>query len=183
MTDKKNNHFSQKISLFNQETTAYLQKIKELISQIKDKQDHKMMSYFTYSIHISNDKERECLIIGTYHMHNLGNKPINNPYICIKLSQDSPFSFSGKYLTRKTSLPMQTAGSWERMNDGKGKNEYWLKPLDIQSINPSETILFSNFQVKWLPKETYSGIVMGFAYGDEYKEGVASINQINISGS
>ena len=50
-------------------------------------------------------------------------------------------------------------------------------------LNPSETLTFSNFQMKWLPESSYAGSIMGFTYGDEAKDGISSFNQINVNGT
>lgn len=182
--DKNNrSEFRQKIRQLERETTAYLNEIKELISKDKQAQNMTVISYFTYSSSISHDSEKESLIIGTYHIHNLGNKPITNPYICIKLSPDSPFMFSGKYISKKTKIPLNAPDAWERMTEQTDKSEYWLRPIGIETIEPDQLLSFPNFQVKWLPKEPYSGSIRGFTYFDEQKEGISAINQINISGT
>jgi hypothetical protein len=181
----KNNYdqLKQRVVQLNNETSFYLNEIKDRVSQMKQKQKMNMISYFTYSFRISYDKEQESLIIGTYHIHNIGNKLLTNPYICIKLSPDSPFTFSGKYVTKKTNLSMKTPGAWERINEQTDKDEYWLRPIGKQTLEPDQIISFPNFQIKWLPKESYSGSIMGFTYCDECKEGIPAVNQIYVNGT
>ena len=174
--------FQEKIKQLNKETTSYLNEIKKLISSSFQSNELKILSYFTYTTNISHEKESESLIIGTYHIHNIGNIPINKPYICLKLSQNSPFHFSGKYINKNTTLAMQTNDVWERFNDHTNKEEYWLKPIGKESISPAQIISFSNFQAKWIPSEPYTGSIMGFTYCDEFNDGILSINQINLSG-
>lgn len=174
--------FHEKIKQLEQETTSYLNEIRKLISEPQKSEDLKLISYFTYTTNISHEKEQDSLIIGTYHIFNIGTKTISNPYICLKLSPNSPFHFSGKYLNKKTNLSMKTTDAWERLNEQTVKDEYWLKPIGKETVDPSQIISFSNFQVKWLPKESYSGSIMGFTYCDEFKEGIPAINQINVSG-
>jgi hypothetical protein len=182
---KKNNmlKLQEKIKQLEQETTSYLNEIKKLISKPQKSEELKMSNFFTYTTNISHEQEHESFIIGTYHIHNIGDKTITNPYICLKLSPNSPFNFSGKYVNKKTNPPMKTNDAWERLNDQTNKNEYWLKPIGKETIEPSETISFSNFQVKWIPNGSYSGSIMGFTYCDELKEGIPAINQINVSGN
>ncbi|GEL78476.1 hypothetical protein TMU01_27110 [Tenuibacillus multivorans] len=69
------------------------------------------------------------------------------------------------------------------MNDREDKEEYWLRPLDREIIEPNEMITFPNFQIKWSPDKSYSGSVMGFTYSDQFQDGMASLNQINLSGN
>ncbi|MFC0561972.1 hypothetical protein [Halalkalibacter alkalisediminis] len=180
------NHYAelkQKITQLNNETTSYLSEIKDLVSNMKEKQKLNVISYFSYSFNISHDKDKESLIIGTYHIHNLGNKLLTNPYICIKLSPDSPFSFTGKYLNKKTNLTMKKPDAWERLNEQSDKQEFWLRPFKEQSVVPSQILSFPNFQVKWLPNESYSGSIMGFTYCDEFQEGIPAVNQIYVNGT
>jgi hypothetical protein len=175
--------FQGKIRQFEQETTSYLREIKEIISKKSKNHDVKLMSYFTYTINISHEKESESIIIGTYHIHNIGDKTINNPYICLKLSSNAPFLFFGKYVPKKTKLAIKTMDAWERLNEQTNKEEYWLKPIGTEVIAPNQILSFSNFQAKWIPNGSYSGNIMGFTYCDEFKEGIPVINQINISGN
>ena len=63
------------------------------------------------------------------------------------------------------------------------KEEFWLKPLGKPSIEPNETISFSDFQITWTPTESYAGSIMGFTYSDQMKDGIAVINPINLNGS
>lgn len=181
MKNKNHAELKEKITQLNNETNFYLSKIKEYVANIKQNQKMNVVSYFTFSFSISHDNEQDSLIIGTYHIHNLGNKLLTNPYICIILSPDSLFSFSGKYINKKNNVSMKAPGAWERLNEQTDKKEYWLRPLENQIIEPSQAIAFPNFQVKWLPKESYSGSIMGFTYSDELNEGIPAINQIYLN--
>lgn len=172
-----------KIKNLEQQTSYYLKEIKSLLSNTPNNEALKMISYFTYTMNISHEISVENMIIGTYHIINIGNKPITNPYICLKLSTNSPFQFSGKYLNKNSNLSLKTNDAWERLNDQSNKEEYWLKPIGKESIAPSQMISFPNFQVRWLSTESYSGNIMGFTYCDQKKEGIPSINQINVSGN
>ncbi|MFA9556943.1 hypothetical protein ACERII_06555 [Evansella sp. AB-rgal1] len=171
-----------KIKQLNNETSSYLLEIKRLLQTRKQKYELKLISYFSFSLNFAHEKDQESLIIGTYHIHNLGSKLLSNPYICIKLGSDSPFSFSGKYIN-KASQSIKTNNSWERINDQQNKFEYWLRPTDKKAIEPGEVISFSNFQLSWSYRESYSGSVLGFTYTDEMKDGLPAVNQIYINGS
>jgi hypothetical protein len=175
--------FKQKIKQMDQIVTSNIDELKNIITDIKIKHDVNVISYFTYSLDISHNKEQENLLIGTYHIRNLGNKPITNPYICIKLPQNSPFTFSGKIINNKNKILMSAPGAWERINDEASSQEFWLKPITVQLLPPSEGITFQNFQLKWIALDSYSGNIMGFTYCDEFKDGKPAINQISISGN
>lgn len=183
---EKNNdmvEFLKKLSQHEQQTNSYLNEIKILISTIKKEDGLKIINFFTYTTNISHDKDKENMIIGSYHIQNLGNKPITNPYICLKLSANSPFQFSGKYINKKSYLSQKINDAWERFNEQSDKEEYWLKPVGKEVIAPFQVISFPNFQVRWLSKESYSGTISGFTYCDQNQEGTPSLNQISISGN
>ncbi|WP_181347798.1 hypothetical protein [Thalassobacillus sp. CUG 92003] len=179
---KQQNVHAQILQL-NRETTDCLEKIREMAGKVPLQQSMNVISYFTYSLNLSHDNEMENLSIGSYHILNVGTEPLNNPFICIKLSPNSIFSFYGKFLYRQSNLTMNTPDAWERLNDKEDKEEYWLKPIGTEVLGPSQMISFSNFQVKWLPEASYSESLMGFTYGDELKDGLAAVNQINVSGT
>lgn len=173
----------QKITKLHQQRKSYLDKIKNLIAEPNNFTQKNIISYFTYSLNISHDPEQESLCLGSYHVHNIGNHPITNPYICIKVPEESPFSFSGRYVYENFKQSLRSAGEWERINEKTNTEEFWLRPLGITSIEPNETISFPNFQIKWSPTKSYAGSIMGFTYSDLWKDGVAVINPINLNGT
>jgi len=172
-----------KITQLQHQTKSYVYEIKKLVDELNDSARMNIISYFTYSLNISHDPEQESLCLGTYHVHNMGNQPITNPYLCIKIPEESPFSFSGRYVYENFKQSLKNAGGWERINDKTNQEEFWLKPLGKTSLEPNETISFSNFQIKWLPAESYAGTIMGFTYSDQLKDGIAVINPINLNGT
>ena len=173
----------QKITKLHQQTKSYLDEIKKLIAQPIIPNKINVISYFTYSLNISHDPEQESLCLGSYHIHNTGNHPITNPYICIKIPEESPFSFSGRYVYEDFKQSLKNASEWERINEKTNTEEFWLKPLGNASIEPNETISFSNFQIKWSPTKSYAGSIMGFTYSDQSKDGIIVINPINLNGT
>ncbi len=179
----RKNDVMQKITQWKELNSSYLNEIKSLVTEVKSIKDFQIISYFTYSLNIFHGQGNENYSLGSYHIKNIGGKPLTNPYICIKLSSDSPFEFSGKYFYKDSKQKMRLANAWERINDPLDKQEFWLKPTEKQVLNPSETLSFSNFQVKWLPESSYGSSIMGFTYGVEIKDGISSLNQINISGT
>ncbi|MBM7573685.1 hypothetical protein [Aquibacillus albus] len=172
-----------KIADWQEMNASYLKEMKKLITEIKGPKDFQVISYFTYSLNIFHEQERENFCLGSYHIQNLGGKPLTNPYICIKVSSDSPFDFSGKYIYKESKQKVRLTNAWERINDPMDKQEFWLKPNDKLTLEPSETLSFSNFQVKWRPNSSYTGSILGFTYGDEINEGINALNQISINGT
>ncbi|WP_186673265.1 hypothetical protein [Sporosarcina sp. BP05] len=181
----RNNHndVEAKITQLQHQTKSYLYEIKKLVDELSEPVSMNIISYFTYSLNISHDPEQESLCIGSYHIHNLGNQPITNPSMCIKVSTGSPFSFSGRYVYADFKQSLKVADGWERTNEKTNKEEFWLRPLGKASIEPNETISFSNFQITWSPKESYAASILGFTYSDQMKDGIAVINPINLNGT
>ncbi|MCK0471927.1 hypothetical protein [Halalkalibacter sp. APA_J-10(15)] len=171
------------INEWNHETHTFLGNVKEALTTLENQQKQQIISYFTYSLNLSSKSNEDHFIIGTYHIHNLSHTFMTNPYICIKLSEDSPFHFSGKYVYKPRKLATIPQDAWEKLNDHTNRMEYWLKPLSVKLIKPNDVLSFSNFQMKWKSTESYSGSVTGFTYCEEYKEGIAAVNQLFISGS
>ncbi|WP_173918946.1 hypothetical protein [Halobacillus sp. Marseille-Q1614] len=178
-----NKEISNKLKEWKNLNLHYLQQINELTSTIKKPANFQVISYFTYSMSVDHTPAADNICLGSFHLTNLGNVPLHNPYICIKLSDDHPFKFSGKYVYKGTKQKMKLGNAWERFNEGEDVNTlFWLKPTEANILKPLETLVFSNFLVEWKSSPSYKGSIMGFVYGDELKEGESSLNQINISG-
>jgi len=171
------------INRLNQQTLSYLTEIKLIVEEFQKPIQTNIISYFTYSLNISHDPELESLCLGSYHMYNIGNQPITNPYLCIKIPKESPFVFNGKYVYEDFKQSVQGADGWFRMNERTDKEAYWLKPLGETIIEPNETLTFSNFQIIWEHKETYAGSITGKTYCDQLEDGEPAINAININGT
>ncbi len=160
---------------------AYLKELKTVAKEVQ-KKHIQIVSFFTYSVNLNHQPDGENLIIGSYHITNLGFKPLHHPYICIKLNAEGQFDFSGKYFYEQTQQKMKLANAWLRFNEASDQQEFWLKPSKQQILYPQETLTFQNFQLKWVPNMSYSCSVKGFTYGDEVEEGMHAVNQISVSG-
>lgn len=171
---------NKKLEEFHLDMKAKIAEIKTEIEKSQKASELQVISYFTYSFNLS-DGENLCL--GHYHIRNLSGRAITHPYICIKVPKDGPFTFTGKYVYEESLQKMKRPDGWLRMNTGEDPDQFWLKPLHKQSIEPNETISFSDFQIKWTPTKDYAGSIMGFTYSAEHQEGIGAINAINISGS
>lgn len=172
-----------KITELHRQTTAYLSELKNWIIEQRQPKRVQIISYFTYSLDIAHDVEEESICFGTFHIHNIGDQVITNPVILIQLPKESPFSFSGKYVYGDFKQSLKPANGWERLNAKEDREEFWLKPLGKQFVEPDETISFSDFQIRWSPKESYAGSVMAYTYCDEIKEGTAVMNPISLNGT
>lgn len=161
---------------------TYLEAISSLVSEIKPLDKPVIFSYFTYSLNLSHQPGQENFCLGSFHIQNIGTKPLTHPVICLQLSQNSPFEFSGKYIYKGTKQTSGLTNIWERTNDPSNKSEFWLVPKSKSILEPATTLSFSNFQVKWLVESSYSGSITGYTYGDELQQGSEVLNQIKISG-
>ncbi|MGN7478299.1 hypothetical protein ACTHOQ_10605 [Solibacillus silvestris] len=177
------NNLEAKISLVQKQTHSYLQEIRGLIEQLPNLKNPNVISYFTSNLNISHNTEYESLCLGSYHIYNIGNEPLINPYICIKLPEASPFSFSGRYVHEQFQQSLKGPNEWLRFtNDADAnKKEYWLKPLGKTKIEPNEIVSFSNFQIRWFSNKFDGGSITGFTYCDQFQDGISVVNPINLS--
>ena len=172
----------EKINELKKQTDFYVHEIKQMVGKLIIPDSVNVMSYFTSSFNISNNPDEENLFLGSYHILNVGNQPITNPYLCIKLPEDSPFSFSGKYVYEHFAPKLKGNSSWERIKDQSSKVEFWLRPIGKTTLEPNETLSFPNFQIKWGHNLSYSGSIIGFTYCDQLEDGVVVLNPINLNG-
>lgn len=175
------NHLAEKINTLQNQTKSYVHEIKELIENLHIPKKINVISYFTSTLNIAHNLEQESLCLGSYHVYNISNEPLLNPYICIKLPENSPFSFSGRYVHEHFKPNLMGPNEWMRIMNTKSKNEFWLKPIGKTTIEPNEIITFSNFQIKWSPNKSYAGSITGSTYCEQLQDGIAVINPINLS--
>ena len=173
----------QKLIDWQEEQSSYLDQIKGLIQDLGVPEDLKIICYFASSFQLAHQEDRENYGIGSFHVQNVGNKALTNPHIGLKITANIDFQFSGKYLYQNSKQTRMLSNAWERINEPSDKDEIWLKSIQKQTIEPGETLTFSNFQIKWIPTDKYSGTIQGFTYGNELPNGVNALNQINLNGS
>ncbi|SFM06837.1 hypothetical protein SAMN04487943_10798 [Gracilibacillus orientalis] len=173
----------QKLIDWQEEQSSYLDQIKGLIQDLGVTEHLKIICYFTSSYQLFHQEGRENYGIGSFHIQNVGEKPLTNPHIGLKITSNIDFHFSGKYLYPNSKQTRILSNAWERVNEPSDKKEFWLRPTQNQIVEPGETLTFSNFQIKWMPTSTYSGTIQGFTYGNELPDGINSLNQISLNGS
>ncbi|MGE8035007.1 hypothetical protein B1B04_14710 [Lysinibacillus sp. KCTC 33748] len=176
------NRVEEKINELKKQTDFYVHEMKKAIEELIVPESVNVISYFTSSINISYNPDEESLCLGSYHIRNIGTQPITNPSLCIKLPEDSPFSFSGRYVYEHFAPNLKGNSSWERINDQSSKEEFWLRPIGKTTLEPNETLSFPNFQIKWGNNSSYSGSIMGFTYCDQLEDGIVVLNPINLNG-
>jgi hypothetical protein len=170
-----------KLLEYHQSTQFYLNELKEVLSLRPHRMD--CIAYFTYALHLVHDSAEESFCLGSFHIQNIGNQPLTNPIIHIILSKDAPFTLHGKLVSNQSPLSAKLTGGWERLNDRADRFEFHLKPIGKTSIQPGETLSFSNFQLNWQPSESYFGSITGTLFCDQHPNGVTALNSININGT
>lgn len=88
------------LSEWQQKQKRYMEAFRDRIKELEKARSWKVISYFTYSVHLAHDRSKESILLGSYHIHNIGEEPFVDPYICLQLSEDSPFSFPGSICTK-----------------------------------------------------------------------------------
>lgn len=177
------------------EISLELQTLKKNIDEIKKRQNDNaevhVISYFTYTIMMPNQKREHVNIFGNFIIKNVGTVPINNPLIYLNFEPRQGFSLSGKIgdkeMIDRDYSPVPSMETWSYVSDeakekAEESGEYWLKPVENKEILPGETLSFTNFQIK-LDQENiqkkFSG--EGGLYSDELTSGLRSLNKINLS--
>jgi len=137
--------------------------------------------YFTQSVVMDYEQDSSHLIIGNFHVKNVSSNPVVSPTILLKITTDDEFRFLGKY-----KLPNQTQEmygfEWERieLKNFDPVTHYYLRPVQANEIPSNEQLSFENFQIIIPFGATIS--VDGFVYFEGKQEGIAAINNINITG-
>ncbi len=169
---------------------AYMKEIKETLKQIKKNHENlhslafakdSCIAYFTYSISLAAYTDDEHMIIGHFHIKNIGNTSITQPVIFLQINSDLNIKFSGKFAEQK-SVEISTIQEWERIqSDEYSDGEYCFQPLHANDIPPGESLSFSDFQIRFPATDTSSLSVQGFVYFRENQEGMNALNMINIT--
>ncbi|GKV68949.1 hypothetical protein NCCP2716_14470 [Sporosarcina sp. NCCP-2716] len=171
-----------KLKELKRSTSDHILNLKEAIIKLNEEKTS-YISYFTYSFNIAHHLYSDNMCLASYHIKNIGNKPIENPQIILKLSDAGAFSFHGKYINSGSRVPSKLKNGWIRLNDPANSQEFHLKPIEDTIILPGEMLTFSSFQIIWKPSEEYSGSITGYTHVSDMTDGVAALNAINISGT
>ncbi|WP_330949537.1 hypothetical protein [Virgibacillus sp. MG-45] len=136
--------------------------------------------YFTHSIIINQEPNNSHLILASFHVMNETSFPFHEPIILLHLDSDGDIDFSGKY-TVEGSTNTRVKAPWVRvlLEDHDPQTHYCFKPTTTNLIAPKSGVSFQNFQIK-LPFNQYVN-VNGYYYCEEQKEGIASLNTLQIN--
>ncbi|RPF52154.1 hypothetical protein [Aquisalibacillus elongatus] len=168
---------NEKLQQLDQENQKFINRIQESLNQFP----RTPISYFSYSLNVSNALDENNIIIANYTLFNITTHEIHQPFICLKLPEDPFFHMTGKIISPDMKRKGQP-GAWERFTQSDRSQDYWLKPVDKDVLFPGEKLSFSNFQLTYAAEQNYNANVQGFFYGEGYHEGVPAINSISISG-
>ncbi|GIN83976.1 hypothetical protein J6TS2_03620 [Heyndrickxia sporothermodurans] len=176
----------------------YIKEIRKTLNQIKKNQEEKIhriekallhnnfsgdrcIAYFTESISLTTSNEDEYVVIGNFHIMNIGSGIIHQPIIYLEIKGDSDFHFSGKFsLGEGKGNP--DIFEWERIKTkGEPKKEYCFRPLKINKIAPGENLVFSNFQLRFSHCEKLLLSLEGYVYYEENREGIRALNSISFT--
>ncbi|MCH1626252.1 hypothetical protein [Fredinandcohnia quinoae] len=166
----------------------------ESIKIVKAEPVLRMQSLFNYSFintQIEDDEESFISILGDFIIENLGTVPLHSPIICIRIVPINAGHLSGKIAINQSISGSQFEDSlqeeWQFVHENwkekvKGKGEYWIKPVKQVTLNPSERIIFSNFELN-LKRIVEQGSIIaeGFAYCSEIPNGIPALNKIILN--
>lgn len=182
MKKKQRSDIKDKLNQINKETTTYLNEIKQLISAKSHSKKPSIIGYFTHSTNVTNKAFEPNIILGNLKVLNIGQTTINNLVICLNMNFSSDYDFSGKYILENEKSPVISAPVFWALMEQKD-HVYWFKLLKEEPLNPGESVTFSDFNIRWQPKESYTSAVRGFIYCEEIQEGISVINPISLSGT
>lgn len=169
----------------------YIREIRESFGKIKENYEellHKTnlledmcIAYFTHSISISTYNEDDHMVIGHFHIMNIGNTTIHQPLVFLRINCDDDFKFSGKFASGEGQVN-SAIHEWEKIKlEEDTKGEYCFKPLKLKDIPPKGKLVFPDFQIRFSTSNMSSLSVQGFVYFNESQETINALNMVNIS--
>ncbi|ALA71776.1 hypothetical protein GT50_17670 [Geobacillus stearothermophilus 10] len=181
----------QKIQSIEKELRAVKQAVTEMKQLPKQVLSDEIcvICYFTYSLLLPKAGGQKGIIAGNFVIRNMGSSPLENPYICLRVSPKEHMVLSAKlgddiqYDRRLNPLVMEP---WRYMNKEaenmvEEKGEFWLKPVHVSRIEPGQHLSFSNFQFQVSMNEAPSTYkVNGFFFCQQLPNGVRSLNHIVV---
>ncbi|WP_051189166.1 hypothetical protein [Halalkalibacillus halophilus] len=176
--DNQPQSLSEQLGVWREKKNALHEKLKSTLQNYSHPPDQPT-SYFSYSMQLTIEGD-ESFIIGNYTIYNNSPVTLNDPYICLKLSDDHPFYLSGKIIPKDQRKNSQITGGWKRMNEDDHPTEYWLSPMNTAKIEPFQRLSLQHFQLKWDSDTRFRGSMTGYTYSKEIPDGKLAINQIAI---
>ncbi|WP_059104009.1 hypothetical protein [Shouchella shacheensis] len=157
-----------------------------------------IVPYFSYSIisPIDLGADEPVLIKGHFVLENKGEESLHDPVVCLTFNKPQLANLSGR-IHRPDSAKKKvddhliahpdSQDGWsylEKEADKRAKEsgQFWLKP-QTNELPASSSMAFSNFEIM-LPVQPSTSVslqVNGFVYGQEYPDGVPSLNAITFT--
>jgi hypothetical protein len=139
-------------------------------------------AFFNYSLILPEEKDEDVLVIGDFVIDNIGNTPLHETIVCIRLNPPEEAKLSGKIAINPWKNDESFNTEWTFASDDwrekiKTNGEYWIKPLQHTTLMPNEQLRFQNFEIR--TKQTV--VVEGFVYCKEIPKGTSSMNNIIIN--
>lgn len=173
----------EKLEELNNQTNDFVGELKKLlpINNPYHQLSPSLLGYFSHSINVTSDEQGESILFGGFHIKNLSPNTISDIYICLRIDTANHYNFSGKFRSESSSLKSQAMQiTWERFNNSEDEKEHWFRLGEDKKLSPFETISFTDFQLTWENKDSFSCSIIGFVYSEYEKDGVPSFNTINL---
>lgn len=170
-------HLKQQLLFYEVALEEEKKRKKETKKETKKEEIVRAHAYFAYAVMIPEEKEEHVTIVGDFVIENIGNTPLNDPIICLRLRPAHHAQLSGKFSFRQ----LQEEGGWTfAVEDWRQKvkeGEYWLKPIDQPTLLPNEQLRFPSFELRI----DQTVVVEAFVYFRQLKQGVSSFNHIVVN--
>lgn len=151
---------------------------------------YSFQGHFTYSTILPSNDEDTISIIGNFMIRNIGNQPLHDLIVCLRISPKEAGKLSGKIIMNKNKKNVNIDSNilqWEFLHENwietvRETGEYWIRPAGINELSESETIAFSGFEVKIKKPENQNSVMIdGFVYCKEIPNGVHALNNILLN--
>lgn len=178
------NELEEKLNHWDKQLSAYIEKIKEEISNnTESKAVEQVHGYFTSSINVRSEEEGDNCVIGSFYVKNLSPKTLKQLSICLIMKADISYKFSGKYATtsminQKKSVPFQ----WEQVEVPEEKEGvYWFRLSNEEGLGSFSKVSFPDFMITWDNQMPCSLNINGFVYSEENPDGIPADNSIHLA--
>ncbi|RFB18191.1 hypothetical protein DZB84_04550 [Bacillus sp. HNG] len=146
-----------------------------------------IQAYFAHSILFPKNEDENVTIIGDFIIRNSGTCNLNDIIVCIKITPHDAGTLSGKIAINNSKNLLESDINWIYLHENwkqkiKENGEYWIKFTNSDSLNPGESIIFPQFDIRCsMNKNSQSVVVDGYVYCKEIPMGTFSFNKIIIN--
>lgn len=148
----------------------------------------KVLAYFDYSLVLY--EQNEAIIRGNFHIENVGEQPLRNPYLCFRFYPLDASTLKGKIISieqaeQKGDQP-SSRPQWVYMDDqwaeeAKERGEIWVRPFEDVGLNPNETVTLPDFQIPVKKHVDENVMIEGFVFFQNEQYKAKASNQILIT--